>query len=126
MEVLRKIKLPDTFYGTDLYVTNDKLIVLSTGYSQADYSWYWVNRNTKTYAMIFDKTNINSLKLSKLYIVDGNYQKSRMIGDKLYMISTNAVTFPYYVWGGKEPMPEFDVNSATPREVDISRATDGS
>ncbi len=122
MEVVRKIKLPDNFYGTDLYLTDNKLVILSTGYTQWDYNWYWVNRSTKTYVMVM---NTSDFKLEKLYIVDGNYAQSRRIGDSLYVISQNSLQFPYYVyakWG--IDMPEFDIKKAMPKEIDITRSDD--
>jgi inhibitor of cysteine peptidase len=98
MEVVRKIKIPDTFYNTDLYITDDKLVILSTGYNQQDYSRYWINRNQRTFVMVFDKTDVSSLKLQKLYVVDGDYTKSRKIGNTLYVVSNNYINFPYYAY----------------------------
>lgn len=130
MEVIRKIKLPDSFYGTDLYITDNRLAIISTGYNQHDYGRYWVNRNQKTFVMVFDKTDINNMKLLKLYAVDGNYSKSRKIDNSLYVISTNSISFPYWgpmVKGGAvaEDMPEFDIDASMPQEIDITRDESG-
>ena len=135
MEVLRKIKIPDTFYNTDLYITDNKLVILSTGSNQYDYSRFWINRNQRTFVMVFDKTDINNLKLQKLYVVDGYYTKSRKIGDTLYVISNNSISFPYYNYpvsmakGGIAPtatdVPVFDIKNAMPKEIDISRDDNG-
>ena len=131
MEVLRKIKLPDSFYNTDLYITDKKLVILSTGYNQFDYARYWINRNQRTFVMVFDKTNISDMKLEKLYVVDGDYSKSRKIGDTLYVVSSNYINFPYYsyptVKGGVVPedMPTFDIQTSMPKEIDISRDENG-
>lgn len=123
MEVVRKIRLPDNFSWTDLYLTDNKLVILSSGYSQWDYNWYWINRSTKTYVMVMNTTDF---KLEKLYIVDGNYSQSRRIGDFLYVISQNSVQFPYYIYAQNGVnAPEFDIKKAMPKEIDITR-TDNS
>ncbi len=124
MEVVRKIRLPDNFSGTDLYLTDNKLVILSSGYSQGDYNWYWINRSTKTYVMVMNTTDF---KLEKLYIVDGNYTQSRRIGDYLYVISQNSVQFPYYAYTQNWlNAPEFDLKKAMPKEIDITRTSDTS
>lgn len=121
MEVVRKIRLPDNFSGTELYLTDNKLVILSNGYSQADYSWYWINRNTKTYVMVMNTTDF---KLEKLYIVDGTFSQSRRIGDYLYVISQNSLQFPYYVYAKWWVTPQFDLQKSMPKEIDLTRTTD--
>lgn len=124
MEVVRKIKIPDTFSNVELYLTDNKLVILANGYTQGDYSWYWFNRNTKTYVMVMDTTDF---KLQKLSIIDGNYNQSRRIGDYLYVITQNSLQFPYYAYkAGATDYPEFDVKKSLPKEIEITRTNDTS
>lgn len=122
MEVVRKIKIPDTFSNVELYLTDNKLVILANGYTQGDYSWYWFDRNTKTYVMVMDTTDF---KLQKLSIIDGNYNQSRRIGDYLYVITQNSLQFPYYAYkAGATDYPEFDVKKSLPKEIEITRTND--
>lgn len=127
MEVIKKIKIPETFYGTELYVSKNRLAVVSTGYNQYNYSRYWINRNQKTFVMVFDTSNMSNVKLLKLYAVDGYYTKSRRIDDTLYVISTNWLNFPYWAYAedSLDDMPDFDIGTSMPKEIDISRSTNG-
>lgn len=124
MEVVKKIRLPENFYASDLYVADNKLTIIATGYSSYDYSYYWINRSTKTYVMTYDVTNKENLKLEKLFVVDGSYSKSRRIGDYLYVISQNYVSFPYYSYKMGGVMPEFDMDKSMPKNIDIFATSD--
>jgi len=87
LEVVKKINLPKTFYSPVLYIGDDRLVVVVSGYSQTDYSQkgYWINRNSKTYTIVFDTSDVENPELIKLYGADGNLTKSRKIGNHLYV-----------------------------------------
>ncbi len=127
LEVVKKINLPKTFYSPVLYIGNDRLVIVVSGYSQTDYSqkWYWINRNSKTYTIVFDTSDVESPKLLKLYGADGNLTKSRKIGDYLYVLSSNYFNIPYYNFKSEDDI-EIDVNSIIPKHVDISKTSDTS
>lgn len=124
MEVIKRIRLPENFYASDLYVADNKLTIIATGYSNYDYSYYWINRSTKTYVMTYDVSDKENLKLEKLYVVDGNYSKSRRIGEYLYVISQNYVNFPYYAYSQGGVVPEFDIGKSMPKNIDIYATDD--
>jgi len=81
MKVLKKIALPKSFSQPVLYIGNNKLIILASGYSQTNYAkrGYYINRNSKTYTIIYNVANKSKPKLEKLYINDGDLRKSRKI-----------------------------------------------
>jgi hypothetical protein len=51
--------------------------------------------------IVYNTADIQNLKLEKIYSVDGDYTKSRKIGDYLYIISNNYINFPYYSYDSK-------------------------
>lgn len=125
LKIIKKIKLPDTFYNPVLYIWNNKLTIISSGYSNIDYSKmsYWINRNSKTYTIVFDTTNINSPILTKLYVVDWDLSKTRKIWDLVYVVTTNNFSIPYYNF---KSVDDIVVDSANilPKKIDISKNSD--
>ena len=97
LEIVKKIKLPKNFYNPVLYIWKNRLTIISSGYNNTDYSryGYWINRNAKTYTIVFDTTNISKPVLSKLYVAEWDLKKSRKIGDYIYVISNNNFSIPY-------------------------------
>jgi len=107
-----------------LYVDDNRLVIIATGYSNTDYSsrGFYVNRNTKTYTIIFDTTNKREPELLRLYSSDGDYWKSRKIGDTLYVLSRNYMNFPYWNYKNVDDI-EIDAQSILPQSINISRTS---
>jgi inhibitor of cysteine peptidase len=124
LEVVKKINMPKTFYGVELYVTSERLAIIASSYSQTDYSkrGYYVNRNSKTYTIIFDTKDIRKPELIKLYSSDGDYSKSRRIGDNLYVLSRNYFNYPYYTVESADDIV-VDAEKFLPKQLDISRTS---
>ena len=124
LEIVKKIKLPKTFNNPVLYIAKNRLVILSTGYSNTDYSkrGYWVDRATKSYTIVFDTTDITAPKLTKLYIADGDVRKSRKIGDYLYIISNNRFDIPYYTFKNEEDI-DIDIDNILPKRIDITKTS---
>ena len=127
MEVIKKINLPKNFWSPVLYLDNNRLIITASWYSNTDYSkrGYYINRNSKTYTIVFDTSNIKSPKLIKLYASDGNLRDSRKIGEYLYVISNNYFNIPYYNFKDEEDI-DIDFGSIMPKKLDISKTSDSS
>ncbi len=84
--IVSEIKVPKTFWGTQLYVQDGQLILLAQRWSQQNQQ-SWLDRNGRTNVVIYDITNISDPKLMKLSDFDGSYHDSRRIGDTLYVVS---------------------------------------
>lgn len=127
MEVIKKINLPKNFWSPVLYLDNDRLIITASGYSNTDYSkrGYYINRNSKTYTIIFDTSDVNSPKLLKLYVADGNLTDSRKIGDHLYVLSNNYFNIPYHTYKGVDDI-DIELDDVMPQKLDISKTNDSS
>lgn len=127
LTIIKKIKLPNSFYNPVLYIWTNRLTIISSGYSNTDYSkmWYWINRNSKTYTIVFDTTNINNPILSKLYVADGDLSKSRKIWDFVYVVSTNNFAIPYYSFKSVDDIV-IDSADLIPKKIDISKTSEKS
>lgn len=127
LQIVKKIKLPDTFYNPVLYIWDDKLTIISSGYSDTDYSkmGYWINRNSKTYTIVFNTSDIKNPILSKLYVVDWDLMKSRKIWDLVYVVSSNNFSIPYYNFKSESDIV-LDSANLLPKKIDISKTTDTS
>lgn len=118
--IVRKLKLPSYFYNPVLYVDNNKLVILSSWYSNRVFKWYFINRKDKTYVVIFDIKDKSNIKLDKIYISDWRLSKSRKIGNYLYVVSTNYFNFPYYRFKSENDI-KITPNSILPKKLDISK-----
>ena len=118
LEIIKKIKLPDNFNRPVLYISENRLVIVSSWYSDVDYSkfGYWIDRNSKTYTIVFDTTNINKPILSKLYISDWNLRKTRKIWDYLYVISNNDFNILKLFYD-----TNIDIKKIIPTKIDISK-----
>ena len=127
LELQKKINLPKNFWGPVLYLGDNRLIIVASGYSETDYysKGYYINRNSKTYTIVFDTTTINAPKLLKLYSSDGNLTESRKIGDYLYVLSNNYFNFPYWNYKSVDDI-SLDVEKILPQKVDVSQTSDTS
>ena len=115
-EIVKKIKVPKTFYSPILYLGNNTLTILSSWYSNQDYSakWYYINRNDKTYVIVFNIADVKAPKLDKLYITDWSLTQSRKIGDYIYVISNNYFNIPYYTFKSEDDI-DFSVSDIMPQ-----------
>lgn len=127
LQILKKIKLPNSFYNPVLYIWNNRLTIISSWYSEINYEkfGYYINRNSKTYTIVFDTTDIKKPVLSKLYVADWDLTKSRKIGDYVYVISNNSFSIPYYTFKWVDDI-EIDYQKLLPKKIDISKTSDKS
>lgn len=97
MKLIRNIKVPSNFGSVDLFLSGNKLVILGTKYSNEAGApgMYWFNRSTKTVAIVYDVKDPSNLKIDRYYQVDGAVSQSRVIGSKLYFLSTADFSFPY-------------------------------
>lgn len=122
LKVVKKINVPKKFYGVEMYITDEKLVILGSGYSE--YSWdrfYYFNRWNKTYSIIYDISDVNKPSLERIDVTDWNLSNSRRIGDTLYVLSENSFSYPYYYRGEK---PEISSSSFIPKQITISKTAD--
>ncbi len=122
--IIKKIHLPENFYNIWLYVTSGRLVIVAGGYSQSHHAkgWYHLNRNSQTYTIVFDTTTINSPELIKLYSSDGDYSRSRRIGDYVYVISQNYFNYPYWNIKNVDDIV-VDADKMLPQQLDISKTS---
>jgi len=80
-----------------------------------------VKRNTKTYAIIYDITDVANPQLIRLSSIEGNISQTRMIGDTLYLLTNNFFNIPYHNFTTEE---DISVNSKDflPNKLDIVRS----
>jgi hypothetical protein len=107
-----------------LYVTSERLAIIASSYSETDYSkrGYYVDRNSKTYTIVFDTKDISKPELIKLYSSDGDYSKSRRIGDNLYVLSRNYFNYPYFNVESADDIV-VDAEKFLPKQLDISKTS---
>ena len=84
--------------STDLFLKNDKLIVLANNYEQrsfiAQYDFMPRKRGVSvSHAYIYDISDRSNPELISDFSIDGNYYDARMIGNYVYFISQQQVYY---------------------------------
>lgn len=120
-KIAKKIKVPDSFSSPVLYLANGKLTILSSWYINYNYDYnnYWINRNQKTYVIVYDVENIESVRLEKLYVVDWSMQESRRIGDYIYVVSNVGFNIPFYYYKTFDEA-NFSADKIIPQKIEVN------
>ncbi|MDA3845549.1 MAG: beta-propeller domain-containing protein, partial [Vallitaleaceae bacterium] len=106
MTVVSEITLPIDNYASQLFLSNGKLVVITSYYEYPDYEdgntndgiaydmmWWGGASYTKTY--IYNISDKSVPKLENEYQFKGNYVSGRTIGDVLYFVTNE---YMYYDW----------------------------
>ena len=115
--IVKKIKIPEKISSVEFYLSNGKLVVLWNIYSdnffpKRSYYYSWQS----TYVIVYDVSNLEKLKLEKFYTIDWRYSQSRLIWDKLYVVSINDFHFPYQ----NSNVERFSVLGSIPKKIDVN------
>jgi uncharacterized secreted protein with C-terminal beta-propeller domain len=113
-KILTEVNLPQRLYNPQLFVTEDRLVVLaSRNVNLARRDWV-LDRWSRTSVAIYDISNPSDVHLLKFTDLDGRYNNSRMIDNKLYVLSQLDINR----WNLKNQDTKFD-NNLLPRALDI-------
>lgn len=83
----------------NIFLNKDRLVIFYQDYKETDYIPEYGFAPTKIYAslshaVIMDVSDKENPKIVKDYSVNGYYGNARMIGDNVYLITTNDVNYP--------------------------------
>ncbi len=112
MKNTAQISVKDDKAVQELYINNDRLIIVGTAYENkiAAYKYdYYGYALGETFVKVYDVTDRTAPKLVTEYSQQGNYDNSRMIGTKLYCVSTYYVDISDKDYRDK-CIPETEVN----------------
>ena len=100
MTKIEDITQKEEFRAEEIYINDNKLIVLGTEYKYENninydvyYSYTRVNSKSMAKAIIYDISNKENPKIIRQVALDGRYVNSRMIEDNIYFISNK---YMYY------------------------------
>ncbi len=118
MKIISEIELEK--YAQNIYLNKDKLIIYQNSYSpilaQAECIDCINPSKPSTKIIIYNIENKSNPQLEKSYTIDGNYQNSRMIENKIYTITnkyinTQTPDLPiYYIQNTKVEIPAQEIN----------------
>lgn len=93
-DVVTIINVPESLWGINMFVANQKLIIIGhrsipmyMDSLKADRSFNILPRESRTSVAIYDVSNIAKPDLEKFTDIDGSYTESRMIWNKLYLLT---------------------------------------
>mgnify|MGYP001942307953 CR=1 FL=1 len=116
MKVVKKIKLPKHFWGTQLYLEDDKLIILASGRPTGTFQKKYWDNSSKTYTIIYDVSKPEEAKMIKAFMTEWNFTKSRLIDNKLYVISRKD-SYNLFRWYTEEK--PLSANDIIPKGLEI-------
>lgn len=130
-KIVKKIALPSNFVDPKIFINWTKLVILSTKYSNKDYSYFWFWREVKTAVVVYDISDLEKLKIDRFYQVDGNIIESRKIWNYIYLISKNDFYMPYWIYYGNNIKwfnetkfdQDLNIEKVLPEKADMTRAT---
>ena len=99
-QIVWKIKIPNSLYDIQLFLNEDKLVILGSRSSSANNTVLWTSRSL---AIIYDVSDLDNLKLEKLIEVYGSLEDARMIDDQIYLISSVNLNWYDIVWWDTTP-----------------------
>ena len=96
MEVLKTIKMPDSFGEPELYVADGRLTIVASKWAQDPLAGRrWVDRSAKTAVAVYSLADLAHPTLERYLQVDGSYVRSRRVDGRLYLVSQNSLRVPY-------------------------------
>lgn len=111
-----------SFYPRELYIYENKLIVIGTkrnnnynGTNSLNYKTY--KSNVTTIAKIYNIENKSKPKLEREVETEGSYLSSRMINDNVYFIANETI---YTYWFRNKELDEIDENEFKPAYRDTA------
>lgn len=113
----------DRFYPKELYINDNKLIVIGESSNnnyrkliEVDSSYSYITKRS-TIAKIYNIKDKNNAKLEREIQIKGNYLSSRMIGDNIYLIANEYIYS--YLFKDKE-ISQIDEESLKPMYKDTA------
>jgi len=70
MKVVKKIKLPKHFWGTQLYLQDEKLVILASGRPTGTFQKQYWDNSSKTYTIIYDVAKPEEAKMLKAFMTE--------------------------------------------------------
>lgn len=121
MTLVKRVKLPEHFSSVELYVQDNRLVVMANWYPVRDFQkQYWVWYEPKTYVIVFDTTDVENIKLIKLYMAEWAYTKTRLIWDNLYVIWSKYFNYYTLYSGVKEADLKVKPGDVISNELDLT------
>lgn len=119
-DAIANIRLPDRFYGIQLYLQWDNLVIIANR-RRDNYDWWLLNNGNQVDVIVYDISNKSKPKLSRFTELDGNYNDSRLIWDKLYIVNQLYMDRyrPMQYWDDIEDV-ELTQDDINPKNIDIA------
>lgn len=89
LKLISEIKSQDNVKLIDMYINNNKLILLSSKHIFNGEQHY--NYKSLTVASVYDVSNKNDINILREIEIEGNYLSSRMINEYVYFISNKHI-----------------------------------
>ena len=129
-EILKTIKIPEWFYGVQLFLSGNKLAIIWSRYVNLKNYNTILDKSTRTTVIIYDTTDVSKLDLLKLYDINWNYYDARFTNNELYIVSKSYLNF-YYAYPlyrsdvkAQDMEPDFSASDLLPKQIEVTKKSD--
>jgi len=118
-KIVSIVNIPKWFNKTQLFVTDDRLVILAGRYHNFRNSNRILWRDTRTSVAIYDISDVENIKLKKFTDLDWYYRNARMIENQLYILSEMNIN-RRTAYQRSEDKEEISFSKLSPKAIDIS------
>lgn len=123
-KIVALIALPQTFGQIQLFVRDNQLIIIWSRWSDRVQAWV-LDTWSKTIVVTYDMHDKTTPKLTKFADLDGRYQDARLIGNKLYIVSSVGINRRWYATTYPVAADvRVDAEELMPKVIDIAYTKD--
>lgn len=96
--LVKTIALPTDYSNVQMYLSGNKLVLVGQKYTSTGpfYTYRYFAPESKAIIAVYDVSSPQDAKLERYNQIDGNYTDSRLIGSRLYFLSSTALRIPPY------------------------------
>ena len=114
VSIVKVINIPKSFHWVEIFINENRLIIISNRQHNSNQSV--IDRNIRTTVVVYNLEDINNLVFEKMFDIDWYYFDSRLIWDKLYVVSKVWFNSWWYI-NNRE---EVSINDLLPLKLDLS------
>lgn len=124
VDIISTIKIPETFSNIQLFLQNNKLVILWQRWRDGEWRTGLLERNSRVDIMIYDVSDVKDPTLDRFTDLDGQYQDARVIDNELYVVTQLWVNW-WNAWNRLDEGNDIIIDDILPQAVDVSYKKDG-
>jgi len=118
-KVISTIKVPKTFSNVQLFLANNKLVIVWQRRREWQRRSWLLERNQRVDIIVYDVSDVQKPTLERFTDLDWYYQDARLIDNELYVVTQLNVN-RWNTWQAFEKGEEIVIDDILPQAVDVA------